>query len=237
MKVYIEVGYDRVRSLAHMLDYPGVCGQGSDAQQALEDVPNALNRFSMWLKRHGQRMRTGETHSGWLRRTQPVYEIGEIMACRFRDKRVVGPLFTPEGQTPAKDTLEQGLSWFDFTQDDILDWIDRSGREKLFQKVGTEPGERTAQEVLIHVAEMDNWLTTRLYDNPAEANNFDFLRGHARSYVSATRGDFLARFQALSEAELGKVWTHEGEYWSARKVLRRALFHRLDHLEQLLRLG
>src|SRR5690242_6935862 len=50
MKVYIEVGYDRTRALAHLLEYPGVCAQGTDAQQALEDVPTALNRFSLWLK-------------------------------------------------------------------------------------------------------------------------------------------------------------------------------------------
>jgi hypothetical protein len=237
MKVYIEVGYDRVRALAHLLDYPGVCGQGLDAQQALEDVPNALNRFSLWLKRHGQRMRTGETHSGWLRRTQPVYEIGEILACRLRDKKVVGPLFTPESQSIDKETLESSLQWFDFTQDDLLSWIDRSGREKFFQKVGSEPGERTAQEVLIHTAEMDNWITSRLYDNPAEANNFDFLRGHARSYITATGGDFLTHLRNLNSSELAKIWTHDGEYWSVRKALRRIIFHRLDHLEQLGRLG
>ncbi len=236
MKVYIEVGYDRVRSLAHLLDYPGVCGQGLDAQQALEDVPNALNRFSLWLKRHGQRMRTGETHSGWLRRTQPVYEIGEIMACRYRDKQLVGPLFAPEAQHLDRATLEQGLIWLDFAQDDILYWIDSSNREKLFQKVGTEPGERTANEILTHIAEMDSWMTSRLYDDPADAPDYAFLRGHARSHISTTHGGMTGRLGELNTAQLGKVWAHDGEYWSARKVLRRAIFHRLDHLEQLLRL-
>ncbi|MEI6043701.1 MAG: hypothetical protein WCS37_04830 [Chloroflexota bacterium] len=237
MKVHIEVGYDRTRALAHLLDYPGVCGQGEDAQQALEDVPNALNRFSLWLKRHGQRMRTGETHSGWLRRTQPVYEIGEIMACRFKDKRLVGPLFAPEAQPQDKETLNQALQWFDFIQDDIIYWIDRSSREKLALKIGPNPTERTANEVLLHIAEMDNWLTTRLYDNPASTTHYDFLKGHPRSYLNTTRGDFVGRFNAMTQSELSKVWTHDGEYWSASKVLRRAIFHRIDHLEQLLRLG
>lgn len=237
MKVYIEVGYDRTRALAHLLEYPGVCGQGTDAQQALEDVPTALNRFSLWLKRHGQRMRTGETHSGWLRRTQPIYEIGEIMACRIKDGRVIGPLFAPEAHTSDRDTLQQALQWYDFSQDDILYWIDRSSREKLSQPVGSGPEERSAYEVLNHIAEMDSWLTSRLHDNPEEVPSYDFLRGHPRSHVSTTHGNFKARFAALTEAELGKVWTHEGEYWSAAKVLRRAIFHRLDHLEQLLRLG
>ena len=235
MKVFIEVGYERTRALAHLFDYPGVCGQGSDAQQALEDVPNALNRFSLWLKRHGQRMRTGETHSGFLRRTQPVYEIGEIMACRVRDKRIVGPLFTPEAQPLDVANLEMGLQWFDFTQDDIMDWIDRSTQSRQLQRIKTGTSELSYQEMLVRVAQMDSWLTSRLYDDPTTAANYNFLASHVRSYLNTTRSDLIGRFNALTPTELAKVWTHEGEYWSARKVLRRAIFYRLDYLEILSR--
>ncbi len=236
MKVFIEVGYDRSRALAHLVDYPGVCGQGQDAQEALENLPQALQKFSFWLKRHGQKMRTGETHSGWLRRTEPVYTIAEIMACRLREGQVVGPLFSLENQAPDTAAVEQALTWVDFTQNDFLEWIDHNGPGRLSQKLNPAEAARSPKELLTHVAEMDNFLTSRLYDDSKEASSFDFLKEHTRSYLSATYAEFTRRFKALNEAELSTIWTHDGEYWSARKVLRRAIFHRLDHLDELLRL-
>jgi GNAT superfamily N-acetyltransferase len=90
---------------------------------------------------------------------------------------------------------------------------------------------RTADAVLRHIGHSDVWLAGRLdravrYSGPPRD-------GDLVQYLAATRAwavDQLIRMVAHDE---GAVVERSGEHWTLAKVMRRLIYHSLDHLGEL----
>lgn len=218
------------RSIAWVHGRPGCFAYGKDARTALKAAPNAIRAYIAWVGAH--------TKNSWFTSTDietkvvdtwEVYHIdrkyapvepGGGYACEAWFRFDWKPLQTIE--------IDQGLQMLEWSHEDLLKMVDGLGDDALDCRF---LGERwSIREILAHVGSADWWYMDRLgmafsRDKvPDEA--FERL-GEVRDYVKGV---------VATLADIDKVVGVDGEFWSPRKLLRRALWHERDHTEHVRKL-
>lgn len=219
----VDRGFDR-GAAAWTLELPGCVATADNEATAVERLPARVEAFLAWLAESGEGVSVApepvvtvvERFDSYL--LDDGYEINATFA---DDRRAVT---SPEAET-------------------VLRWLDRA-HERLERAIattaGTEPlaGEgRSRDELIGHVVRAERWLATRVEPDQAGiafppedvpldrqlSANRAFVRDHVRR---AADGDGVhARIDS------------KGEEWTTRKVLRRLVYHVLDHAEELERRG
>ena len=192
-------------------DLPGCFSAGPSREASLAGAPAAIREHLAWLTRHGGMVPT----AGAPIQLEAVEEfrsfVGEgdyiINACFADDRR---PLTGGE--------VDQGLWLLDCTRHDLLGALGDAAGIACPEEVRT---------TLAHIAGAEWWYLDRLgLAPPREALHadvmarLDLVRSHLRRRLPELVGD-------------DTVVTRSGEQWSARKVLRRALWHERDHTCQI----
>lgn len=235
IRVWLEPEYDYGRTGAWMLDWPGCFAWGDTRELALARVASAVRRHMLWLQGHGEdvaipvgkgsdRLETVEEVSAVL--TEAGYELNAL----FRAER--RPVTTRELQT-----WERRMA---FARDDLLDRVeqvrslhsaDEQPSEARDRRAAGAPTPRALDEVLRHVAVAEAWLTSRLESSFRFAADPDAtMEDHLREVHDWT----LGRIRELHQHDPGLARTDgKGEAWTLAKVLRRLLYHSLDHLGEL----
>jgi uncharacterized damage-inducible protein DinB len=179
-------------------------------------VPAAVDAYIEWCRGHG-------LHISGL--SGPMV-VSEVVRCwRYEDDYEVNAFFASDRPPLMGEELAEFEYLLDATRQDLLAAVEGLGEDGLRTEL---PGERwPIHGVLKHVADAEWWYLDRLgvafgrADLPADP--FELLE--------VVRGQTKA---ALSElAKRTGVVTLAGETWSARKVLRRALWHERDHTEHI----
>lgn len=97
-------------------------------------------------------------------------------------------------------------------------------------------GQRTVDDIARPVATVEWWYMSRIVPFPVpHAGEFP---EDVESLLTWIRSRVAGRLRGLSDDERAKISVPDpesGEQWSARKVLRRLVYHELYHLRQLLR--
>jgi len=111
-------------------------------------------------------------------------------------------------------------------------------RRCLPDRLSVRPGggQRTVEDIVRHVATVEWWYMSRivLFPWPRDGEYPEDLEG----LLAWTRHRVADRLRRLSDEERSRVSVPDpesGERWSARKVLRRLIYHELYHLRQLRR--
>ncbi len=198
--------------IAHVPDLPGCFTSHRDREVAIAAVPAAVESYAAWCRGHGLRasglagpMVVSEVIRAWL------YEADYEVNAFFASDRP--PLSEPE--IPEFERLLRA------TRQDLLGAVDGLGAEDLDR---TLAGERwPIRGVLEHVANAEWWYLDRLGLAGASRD----LPDDPLERLGAARQHFLSQLRPLC-ARTGVV-TLSGETWSARKVMRRALWHERDH--------
>ncbi len=205
---------------AWALDLPGCFSPGADEPSALAAVAAAMRRHLALLRDHaidppaelGGPVEVVESFQCyWGPPEQGRYEVNAIFSADL------APL------TPAD--VEYARAVLAATRRELLAVADRAGARK--------PGDRTVDDMLHHVATAEWFYATRLEEQPDRQRQFrrEDLRD-PRAHLAATRAWVLPRLDAL--ASLGEAErVQRGERWTPRKILRRFIYHELDHIREL----
>ncbi len=117
------------------------------------------------------------------------------------------------------------MTW---SRKDLVDLTRNLPAEQLDRDV---PGEKwSIRGILDHLANSELWLMDRLGVGPSEAT----LPGDTYRRLQATRNLFDHALRGLVDKNL--VAGKDGSFWSPRKVLRRAAWHEVDHINHIFRL-
>ena len=207
------------RWVAHVPDLPGCFTSDINLDLALKAIPAAIEGYLAWCHGHGLHvtglsapMIVGEVIRAWN------YEVDQEVNAFFAADR---PPVTP-GELPEYQHL------LGATRRDLIAAVDGVRAEQLQREF---PGERWPMlGILRHVANAEWWYLDRmgltLPRSELEEDPFERL--------DQVRNHLLDSLTALSQRQ--GVLAMGGETWSARKVLRRALWHERDHVQHLLRL-
>jgi ribosomal protein S18 acetylase RimI-like enzyme len=233
IRVWLEPDYDHGRTGAWLLDWPGAFTWGETRETALGRVTSAAHRFVDWVTEHGD-----------ICAPVPLglpEVVEEVAAYTLPDGYEINATFSPDELRPSSSQTEAALRRLAFARSDLLAVTDRirafesaggvlsrEQRDESAKATGADDG-KTPDEILRHLAGAETWFVSRLdptarYEGPRQETG-EYLHG-SREFLA----DGLRRLQAAGAARRADS---KGESWTLTKVLRRALYHSLDHLDEL----
>jgi hypothetical protein len=214
------------RSLAWVLGHPGCFAFGADGPAALEAVPGPSD-YRCWISEHS-------SHS-WLVAMMLVHLKRPFECYTINDD------FEPDQQGYEVNAWFRH-DWKPLTSEDIqhghllLDW----GREHLLNIVGslsaevldrTYPAERwSIRGILNHIAGAEWWYLDRLGLSFPRAN----VPAEPFQRLDMVRHKLVEILPGMVGST--QVVGLDGEFWSPRKLLRRAVWHEVDHINHIRKL-
>jgi hypothetical protein len=216
------------RSLAWALEHPGCFAYGVDAPSALIAIVPAFLEYVAWVNRNAQ--------TSWLTDVAGVdvrlVEVWEVYRINEHYERVaeggyeVNAWFQEDWKPLTRLEVRRGLQMLQWSRAELLNRVRSLTTEQLERRA---PGERwSIRDILQHIAGAEWWYLDRLD-----------LAGMSRAALPADpfeRLEVVRRRleEVLTQLEgVERVVGKQGEWWSPRKLLRRALWHERDHVEHI----
>jgi hypothetical protein len=217
------------RVFAYALDHPGCFIPAADESEALDFMVQAFIAYRYWVN-----LKAGQ--QSWLMdvididirlvETFTVYRINNLFEPDPDGDYDVNAWFQDDWLPLNAGEVERGLLLLQWSHKDLLDLIKSIPADKFSFRPDQES--RTIQEILRHIAVAENWYLDRL--------NLGLSRDqfHPEKVVDSlivVRQQLMRVLPTLTNKSL--VIGADGEFWSPRKLLRRALYHEKDHIQHI----
>jgi hypothetical protein len=228
-RIGIENNNDGFRTIAWVLDHPGCFSYGDNADQAIDILPDAIFNYAAWAQARGADWINVEQIELAIDETFECYPIDEKTFERVeKDGSMVESSFLHDWKPLTHLEIERALRILDWTRNDLLSIVGHLDPEKL---AATHPGERWSIDgILRHIGGAEWWYMERLGRTFPESE----LPKAPRERLDKVRA---ALVELLPQLEgVNQVVGLEGELWSPRKVLRRAVWHERDHVDHIRKL-
>lgn len=231
MRIQIGLELDNEgKAVAWALDFPGCFAYAGEGPDAVITLARELVAYEDWVARHAGpgRLELGDFDLRIVDTWQVVvindqYDLTE-------SGYAVNAWFWHDWKPLTGGEIANGLDLLHWSREDLLQVISGIPEEKMDLP---HPGERwTIRGIARHVANAEWWYLDRL--GLAEGGR-EQLPQDTLERLAWVRERFHAALPALEGREL--VVGKEGEFWSPRKLLRRALWHEIDHCRHILKLG
>ncbi len=217
------------RSVAWALEHPGCFAYGKDANAASANLEVAIQAYATWILKHEPRtwlnFEEVEIH---VEETWDVYLINDEFDKVEKDGYSVDSFFHYDWKPLTAVEIQRALKMLAWSRADLLKTVEGLSDEKLNQ---TYLGERwSINGILGHIGGAGWWYLDRLG------------LAFPRQEVPEEPFTRLEKVRALLKATLPtlegskQVVGVDGEFWSPRKLLRRALWHERDHIEHIRKL-
>ena len=231
------------RSQAWVLGHPGCFAYGMDGSEAMAAVPQAIRDYRQWIAAHTSESWLAATDSERSERSerseqseQSEYHLEETWECYsinsdyelVQDGYEVNAWFRHDWIPLSGEDIQRGLLLLRWGREDLLKTVSTLPIEILER---TYPKERwSIAGILKHIAGAEWWYLDRLglafprEDVPEDP--FERLKKVREKLVEILPG-FAASRQVVGVS---------GEFWSPRKLLRRAVWHEYDHIAHIRKL-
>ena len=219
------------RSLAWALDFPGIVAYGADGSEAVLALPRVLINHQEWANRHAAaEWMSLDDFDMRLEETFTVYQIDAqykrpALGAQGTD---VNAWFQDDWRPLDRVDAVRGVEQLIWSRADLLAIVQELPAEKLDAVSATEPW--SIRKILAHVGTIEWWLLDRFDLGGARAD----LPKDPLERMRVTR----ERMNKVLLDMAGREWVlgRNGELWSPRKLLRRVLWHELDHIGQIIHL-
>ena len=215
------------RSLAWALDHPGCFAYGKNAKEALANLPHAVLAYKDWIDQH--------TADSWLKDLGDFdIRLMEAFECYTIDENFepaesgyeVNAWFRHDWKPLTRLEVQRGLLMLDWSRTDLLALVKSLADSKL--DADPRQNQWSIRRILTHVANAEWWYLDRL--DLARISRKDL----PEDYVARLQATQQLMVQCLKELEgVTRVAGKEGEFWSPRKILRRAVWHSRDHIDHI----
>lgn len=219
------------RTIAWALDHPGCFAYGMDLAEAQQNFPQAAREYRAWIAEHEEpwldeevEVMVEEVFDAYF--ITPAFDRAE----RGRDTYMVESFFVHDWKPLVPHEIERALKLLAWSRADLLRLVREQDAETLSR---TYPNERWAiNGILQHIGIAEWWYQERIGypfpENEADVPEDPFER------LQVVRDHFNALLPRLDG--VNRVIGLDGEIWSPRKALRRALWHERDHIEHIRKL-
>ncbi|MCK5828075.1 DinB family protein [Candidatus Bipolaricaulota bacterium] len=145
-------------------------------------------------------------------------------------KYLVNAFFEDDRRPLSSEDVEIGLRLLGWTRQDLLKVLRELTPEQLNKPIKSEV-RGNIMGILEHVCGAENWYFSQLGMDV----NWSTLPNDIEGRLNAVRANTRAQLAKLiGESRITESY---GERWSARKILRRTLWHERAHTEQIARLA
>ncbi len=216
------------RSQAWVLGHPGCFAYGADGSRAYQAVPLAIRAYREWIAAH--------TSASWLAGDDIEYRLDETWECYTinndfelaQEGYEVNAWFRHDWIPMTAEEIERGLLLLAWGRNDLLDTVSELSPEILAR---TYPGERwSIAGILNHIGGAEWWYQERLglIFPRSDVPDDPFPR------LDKVRSNLVQVLPTLASST--RVVGLSGEFWSPRKLLRRAVWHEADHIAHIRKL-
>jgi uncharacterized damage-inducible protein DinB len=208
-----------------VLDLPGCFSSARDHEDAVALAPSRIAEYYAWVIGHDPSLPevSGPFHVD-------VVEVFEAHPCATDPGYLVNAFFEDDRRPLSYWDVEVGLRLLDWSRQDLLNVLDPLSSEQLHKPIrGQVHG--TIAGILEHVCRAENWYLSQFDLSIERASMPEDLLAALEAVRANTRTQ-LARLignRRITEAC--------DERWSARKILRRTLWHERDHTQHVARLA
>lgn len=214
----IDRGFDG-GAAAWALDLPGCVATDDSERDAVQMLPARVGTFLEWLAAAGERAEAPRTSS--------VQVVERFDSYRLEDGYEVNATFEADREPVTREEATSALRWLDVAHRRLAAAIAVAGAAPL-------SGEgRTRDELMAHVVRAERWLATRV---EPDQRQIVFPREDVPVDVQLKENRAFVRAHVLRASEGDGVRARvdsKGEGWTTRKVVRRLIYHVLDHAEEL----
>jgi GNAT superfamily N-acetyltransferase len=234
LRVWLEPDYDYGRFGGWLLDLPGAFLWGSSQDWVVSQAPAAGGWYRDWLERHGEEVATV------FGPTEVVESVAALRDAGYERNAT----FADDARPVAADEMELAIRRLGFARADLLELLDRIAGgagsagalpASTFREEGSAApvsAERTVDDVAAHLAGAEIWLGSRL--EPTSRFEGPSWDEDAAAHLAATRAWAVGNLRRLRASDPALARTDgKGETWTLRKVVRRYLYHSIDHLREL----
>lgn len=227
-KIGLENG-DENRSIAWTLGHPGSFAYGVNAEEALAATPEAIRAYIAWIKAHNH-------DYCWLPDTEIQVNVDDTWQVYFIDENydrvkkgyAVNAWFFHDWKPLTEQDLERASKLLSWSRSDLLDIIQYLNQDTLDK---TYPNERwSIAGITNHIGGAEWWYLDRL--------DLAFPREELPGDPFIRIQEVRAHLNQVLPTLLGstKVVGIDGEFWSPRKLIRRAVWHERDHTAHIKKL-
>ena len=227
LRIGIENGNEG-RTIAWALDHPGCFSYGENSLVALRSLPASVQEYNEWLLQHGlDKSGVPVAELVQIVETWDVYHITEDYAIS-RDGYEVEAWFQDDWRPLNAGEIKLGIKLLTMSRKDLLSSVSGLTEDQLNSK---SPGERwSIAGILTHVADAEWWYLDRL----GSAHPLEQVSQEPIKRLTKVREHLFSVLPSLVDSS--QVVGADGEFWSPRKLLRRALWHERDHTFHIRRL-
>lgn len=211
------------RSIGWVFDHPGCFSYGRNSAEALANAREAVTNYSVWIHKNysGENWTDFEDIQIIHTETWDCYKIDEDYNIIQEDGYDVDAWFQDDWKPLTEFEVERGILFLSWTRKDLLETLQGINHGTMSEKY---EGQRwSISGIVKHIARAEEWYLSRLGVQVAYRGSQDELM----DYLDVTRECLLETLPALEYKKL--VLGVDGEFWSPRKLLRRALWHERDH--------
>ncbi|OIN96950.1 MAG: hypothetical protein AUJ21_01105 [Anaerolineae bacterium CG1_02_58_13] len=228
-RVGIENNNEGIRSIAWILEHPGCFAYGGDEQESLANAFVAIREYARWLDEHEKTWIPVDVDiEPHVEQVWTDYTINEEFDRVEKDGYDVEPFFEHDWKPLTGTDIERGLKLLAWSHADLLAVLEKLTPEQWAFK---KEGERwDIAGIVNHIGGAEWWYLDRL--------GLAFPRAEVPKEpleriqkVRNLMNEALPTLKAVN-----RVAGVDGELWSPRKVLRRALWHERDHTEHIRKL-
>lgn len=220
--------------VAYIQGIYGCFSSGKTQQDALNGVIESRNSWDMWVagRLGGPLYRTKSLiHQRPYRPSTTVHvaEIFHSFPAKEDPDYLVNAFFQSDIPPLTKDEIQASLALLEYTRTDLIELIQPLFPDKIYQPV---PDQRfgTIAAILKHVAVAEWWYCDRL----GLVKDWSSLPDDPLKALEVSRANTRARLPELEGSTL--ITEKVSERWSARKLVRRALWHERDHTNHIRKL-
>lgn len=203
--------------------FPGAFSQGTTIQEATGKAPVAFVEYLHWLREHGELppARLNDLTSATIR--IEVIQTHSPHVTDLGDE--VHGFFKPDERPVDEEDLTRYLRLLGHARNDLRTAL----RALPPDQWNAAPfGGKSVSWILRHLATIDQFHLERLHIETIPLEQAEPL-----ARVEAARDEFERGIWAFPAHKRGEIFTVDGEKWSLRKVLRRALWHERYHAAQV----
>ncbi len=210
--------------VAWVLDLPGCFSSSTSSEQAIAQTPEQIAVYFRWLHTHDPNIpipsqpfsfQVVERFSAFVSSDDPDYLVNAFFD---DDKRPLTFWDVVIGQ--------RILEW---SHEDLIHLIHPVISDQTKRMPAIPPIEKIEQ-ILTHLAQAENWYFGHL---DCQLNWSD-LPEESIAKLDAIRNNTYEQLMILIGDE--RIITNSGEKWSARKILRRTIWHERDHTQHIAKL-
>lgn len=222
-EAYYEIGVEDMEPghwVAWVFGLLGCFATAATEEEAAAAAPAAITEHFRWLMRHGHSHDVVPVDAVLVRAR--VAEVFQSYA--VEDDYWINAFFADDRRPLAAEEVEEGIWLLGRQRDELLAALRDVPAEALEQPLAGEK-RGSVHGILRHIAGAERWYFSRL-GFPADA-----LLGDTTALLRQVREETCARLpQLVGDA---RVTERAREQWSARKVLRRTLWHERDHTHHI----